>query len=340
MTAPLLSLPLSIMILDDNTAFLKNLGLHFENKRPYLLLNHPRTALQILRKRNYFNSKLYKHFKTVNPTELDHDTKLPTFDFESFRQILHDTDRFSETGILIIDYAMPEMSGIDFCREISDLPIKKIMVTGNTGYDTAVKAFNESLIDAFILKESKNILEQIEQAIIKLEIQYFNDVSKLLFANPLNIFKNNPTIYQEIFNQFVQNNALVEYYRLDLYGSYVGLDIFGNLYWLVIQSETEANDLLDIAQSSDADETIITCLKNRSHMVFLFSEADKKLPTSSWENFLLPITHTFKYEDKSFSVSMVKDKSFGLKKEKIQSLQDYLTICGVHSNIDVIPSPT
>ena len=52
--------------------------------------------------------------------------------------------------VAVMDVAMPELNGMEFCRRITDPSIRKIVLTGKADEHVAVKSFNEGLIDRFI----------------------------------------------------------------------------------------------------------------------------------------------------------------------------------------------
>ena len=91
----------------------------------------------------------------------------------SILQIARRLERFSHLSVIIIDYAMPAMSGLDVCRSIKDLPVKKILLTGMAGDSTAVDAFNEGLIDFFLVKQDARLSERLPVEVDRLQREYF-----------------------------------------------------------------------------------------------------------------------------------------------------------------------
>lgn len=109
-------------------------------------------------------------------------------DVFSIHKMMYIPDRFAEISVAVIDYAMPAMNGLEFCAATSDLPMKKIILTGQAGHSTAVRAFNEKLIDRFIMKGEYGFLKTLREAIHNLQRDYFSDLSEVIIkdleANP------------------------------------------------------------------------------------------------------------------------------------------------------------
>ncbi len=83
-----------------------------------------------------------------------------------------DAARHDLIGVVIVDFAMPNMSGLEVCREIRGLPFKKILLTGKTGDKTAVAAFNEGLIDRFLVKQDPELPRKLPSEVLYLEQEF------------------------------------------------------------------------------------------------------------------------------------------------------------------------
>ena len=75
------------------------------------------------------------------------------------------------------------MNGLEFCRNIQNLPIRKIMLTGRADTKLAVEAFNQKIIDKFLLKDvAEEIENTIYDALIEEQKVYFEKLSSSLPA--------------------------------------------------------------------------------------------------------------------------------------------------------------
>jgi CheY-like chemotaxis protein len=84
-----------------------------------------------------------------------------------------DPARFSRVSVAIVDFAMPGMTGVELCRKIKHLPVKKVLLTGKTGDSTAVAAFNEGLINLFLVKHDPDLPGKLRRIILELQYDYF-----------------------------------------------------------------------------------------------------------------------------------------------------------------------
>lgn len=81
-------------------------------------------------------------------------------------------------GMIVLDYTMPEMSGVEVARKICKYSIPKILLTGQATTAEALLAFNDGLIDRYIAKDENNVLVILKDYILELEEKYFALVNK------------------------------------------------------------------------------------------------------------------------------------------------------------------
>jgi CheY-like chemotaxis protein len=100
-------------------------------------------------------------------------------DLERIYRICEQPQRFATPSVVVVDYSMPQMNGLEFCAAIAHLPCKKILFTGAADEKIAVNAFNRGLIDRYIQK-SPTGAGQLEQQIRTLQNAYFDDREETL----------------------------------------------------------------------------------------------------------------------------------------------------------------
>ncbi len=108
------------------------------------------------------------------------DQRTIAIDVERIHRIASQEQRFAIPSVLVVDYSMPQMSGIDFCKAMQQLPCKKILFTGTGDEKIAVDAFNKGLIDRYIRKHDRNALDRLEEEIDVLQQAFFLDRSETL----------------------------------------------------------------------------------------------------------------------------------------------------------------
>jgi len=83
--------------------------------------------------------------------------------------------RYDQISVVVVDFDMPGFNGVQFCRSIANLPIRKLMLTGKATDEMAVNAFNEGAIDYFLKKEDPALDQHLERQIAALQHRYFRD---------------------------------------------------------------------------------------------------------------------------------------------------------------------
>ncbi|RZL07565.1 MAG: response regulator, partial [Rubrivivax sp.] len=63
------------------------------------------------------------------------------------------TGRYDLTRVLVVDYSMPGMDGLQVLDGIVDWPGSRVLLTGQADEQIAVNAFNRGLIDQFLAKQ-------------------------------------------------------------------------------------------------------------------------------------------------------------------------------------------
>src|SRR5206468_8133381 len=97
---------------------------------------------------------------------------------------IYSSARFRDVSVVIIDYHMQEINGIDVCKELINHPSKKILLTGSPDKDKiAIDSFNSGIIHRFINKADPDFLPQLKQAIAQLKETYFRDLSIKILPN-------------------------------------------------------------------------------------------------------------------------------------------------------------
>jgi len=210
---------------------------------------------------------------------------------------------------------------------LKDSPIKKIMLTGDADQSLAVDAFNEGLIDKFILKKDANVGQKINAAILELQDKYFLNLSQVLLKN-LNTQPNSclkDPKFAEFFNEICQTQKIHEYYLINILGSYLLLKEDGELLWFTVASEEDMDYYHELAESDGASEDILKLLKERRKIPYfhkLYAYVDAK--GINWEAYMHD-AQKIEGENTTFYYALVsKPDLFEIKKDKTLSFKDYL----------------
>lgn len=161
------------------------------------------------------------------------------------------------------------------------------MLTAEADKDTVIEAFNNGLIDKFILKTSKNMHSELAFAVHDLTQRYFIELSKsIVNGHPslVNVFNN--ALFQKILSKIALETHAIEYYLIDNSGSILFLDKDAKATWLFIRHKDELKEQLDLLHGYDLPAKIMTSVINMKKILFLLTEKDYKKPIDDWLKYL------------------------------------------------------
>lgn len=284
-----LSHPITVLFLDDNQGFLDSLEMELGDYGRLVTFTNPQAAQTVLAQSK--KDILQNVSKVFNDADLDTlNEKHVDLDISNIHELIYDNSRFNHVAVLGVDYQMPTITGVEFCRSIQeDVNVYKIMLTAEAGKDTAIEAFNEGIIDKFLLKQSEHLCEQIVTAIEELKEKYFHNLTKSLINNlgiGLSNLLKSPE-FLKLFNETLQSSHAVEYYLLDTSGSYLFLDESGYPTWLIVRSEEDYQEQIELLEGLGASEQMIADLMSREKILFMLSEEEYEEPVEKWADCML-----------------------------------------------------
>ncbi|HHF0530468.1 TPA: response regulator [Legionella anisa] len=264
--------PIKVIFLDDSRSFLDALDLEFGAQLNMLTLTNPDTAIQTID--NHSQNITKSVFKMMNDVDTDTTTdRVIGFEVGNMLSIIYDKTRFDHVAILVVDYEMPNINGIEFCQKLKERKIFRIMLTAEADKDTAIKAFNNGLIDKFILKTNAELYSEITLAVQELTQRYFKELSGGIIsehASSIGDLLDNKS-YLQLFAEVVSKVQPVEYYLVDTSGSFVFLDKDANPTWLIVKHNNELDEQLELLQGYEVPEQIIESVAKKEKLLFLLS---------------------------------------------------------------------
>lgn len=291
--------PLTTIFLDDDEVFLNLIRSELDKHGKINIFTDSNQAIETINAdKENISSRIFKSHKEVDN---DHPSiKQIDLDIGQIKHAIYDADRFNHTGVLLVDYQMPNATGIDVCRLITNRQAFKVLLTAEASLDTAIEAFNEAVIDKFVPKSTHDLLNVLSGIVCELNKKYFHDISKPILSNLDEKLSTTleTEIFIELFNNVFHESNAVEYYLLDTSGSYLFLDKTGFPTWLVIRNEQNFNDQLEILSGLKASSEMIKNLQSRSKLLFLLDENEYQQPVEEWNTNLLdakPLTDALWY---------------------------------------------
>jgi CheY-like chemotaxis protein len=320
--------PTTVIFVDDSNDFLMNFSLQFDPKLSYRLYDSPLDALRYINDEDELpelNQRCFSEYADGTRCPITNHTI--NVDIGTIHREIYNPRRFSVASVIIVDFAMPSMNGLEFCERLKDHPSKKILLTGQAGEKTAVQAFNDGIIDRFILKSHPNVIHTINEAIHELQLGYFHDTAEMI-VNALSVnapnFLKDPTFSDFFFNEICKSHNIVEYYLTETTGSFLLLNADAEPHWLIIKRKTDLQIYKEFAVDNNAPQSIIAALDTGEKIPY-FWHANDYFQTSwpMWENSLHPAK---KFGgDEIYYYAIIKDlNTSGFNREEILSYNNYL----------------
>jgi CheY-like chemotaxis protein len=318
-------IPSTVLFVDDDPAYLFNIGFEIDNKIPLLSCDKPRDVIPLLENHSTANDFAKTFISHWDNEELD----LPVnwvmkTDINRLYECIYNPNRFSTISTLVVDYSMPGLNGAELCDLLREHPIKKIMLTGAADYHIAIQLFNAGLIDFFIVKDAADMSAQLNSAIRKAQQSYFNEATSSFIQSIPKISSCLSHLhFWEFLNEFFYKNHFSEYYLTDDTGSFIFLDFQGNPTWMVVASDQDIERYCDIAIDNEAPNDIINVLQKKEKILFFPTEQDKKISVLNWHDYLHPAIPLPSVE--GFYYSIITDiKTPHLNQEKIISHKSFM----------------
>ncbi len=257
--------PTKVAIIDDEQDYLEQINLLVNDDVACELFTSPLQALKVMRADKTKNERFVKECSSqwgnlTSMVQLEHD-------MTDLHRFVYDDRRFDRFSIMVVDYDMPEMNGLELCQQLRDPWIKKILITGKADSGIAIQAFNRGLIDQFIRKEEENIDLHLNAAIDKLSHQYFTGIYA---SNHEPLSQKAPYLLDKYFvawfKQLCQTHDVVEYYlkKNILISEFLLVDRAGAFKFLILQTPEQATVQYEVAlDDKSVPEHLLTAIHNR-----------------------------------------------------------------------------
>lgn len=157
---PFVQIPRRVIYIDDDGKMLDALRMTMQTEAAREFINSPDAALQSISQEMLYWTSIEMLLATVQERRMDGFAEARQYVESYFR----DWRRFHLTGVLIVDYNMPGMNGLELLKRISACPARRVLLTGVADAEIAVRAFNSGLIQKFIPKNTPNLYGEIQRS--------------------------------------------------------------------------------------------------------------------------------------------------------------------------------
>lgn len=257
--------PTTCAFVDDSSDFLTNLSLQLDAQLSYKLFDSPIDALVTLNTQYRdltLTQKYFSRYRYVEDFSLSN--HVIDFDLNKIHREVYDEHRFEEVSVAVIDYVMPEIDGLEFCRQLKNPLLRKVLLTGKADEKFAVQAFNDGIIDRFIRKHDAGALTKLNQIIFELQREYFYTAQKalsdtLMVGTPRFLHDRR---FAALFKSLCEQKRIIEFYLCANPDGMLLLNADGLASLLVVYSEKDMQAQYEIAFDQAAPQKLLDELKS------------------------------------------------------------------------------
>lgn len=284
--------PTLVVLVDDSASFIASMEFQMS---PSVAVKSFQDAHEALR---WIDSTYGRGKQGYLPIRVSHDDQALSperraiaLDVDWIYRIAMDPKRFHAPAVIIVDYAMPQMNGVDFCRALQELPCKKILFTGEANEMVAVEAFNQGLIDRYLKKSDAQALDRLELEIAALEREYFVEKSgtlKDLLARHSFSFLSDDT-FAQLVNSLAAQYGFVEHFLFADPAGILFLGADGKPALMVVETQAGLASHLEAAQDYGAPASLQAALREEKVVPFFWNSGGMYTEASvDWERYCLP----------------------------------------------------
>ncbi len=280
--------PTTTVYIDDNKDFLSALTLKSE-PGSFKTFSDPHEGLSYIEAQ----TKLVEDFGRGEPVSPDINTPyklvLPQ---NHICQKLNSLNRFAEPSILVIDYSMPHLNGLELCAQLSNPNTKKILLTGVANEKQAISALNSELIDFYIDKNEHDLSGRLNTIIGTINKRYFNDLLPMSthdakFQIPF-LFDSD---FADFFEQTCEDLNIVEYYYVTNPGGFLMIDRQGVMSRIIVQTARDLQESIEEVRQRGANQECLDTLESGKYIPF-FQNHDGQFEANylaHWKEHIYPI---------------------------------------------------
>lgn len=288
-TLPVYQHPASTVLVDDSRSFLSSLAFQLTPRFGCRTFYDAREALAWLRTEQQSRAGTGREAIRVGYDEDSDslDRRNVSLYLDRIYRIVMDRRRFGTPAVLVVDYAMPEMTGVELCTQLREMPIKKILLTGQADERIAIDAFNRKLIDCFIKKSDPGAIDMLRTEIPRLQQAFFNEQTltlKDLLARHVYAFLDDPAIgavVEDLSNRY----RFVEHYLFPNPPGILFFDERGKPTLMVIETAEGLTAQYEVAIDQGAPAELLAALRE-FRVVPFFSDTGGMYLKQIGENWL------------------------------------------------------
>ena len=208
--------PITIVFLDDSPSFLDSLKMDLfpHGGDRFQFFTNQTAAIEHIKAHQENLTGSILNIIDKNEVDLSSD-HVVGFDISNIYKMARNKARFSVVGVTVVDYEMPEESGLIVCQKLNKIAVRKLLLTAIDDQAAVIQAFNEGVVDKYLRKQSTTLPEQIMHSLEFLKQRYFATLSHTLVEclgeRLVSLWQN--LKYQALFNNIKKRKYSAKFFQ-------------------------------------------------------------------------------------------------------------------------------
>lgn len=256
--------PTTVLVVDDDPLFLDSFTFRYGSTYSCRTTTSPEEAVALV-EAGYRTEDRQIVAPASTPSD-EASRRALVFNSAQIADRVRDPTRFGVVSVALIDYAMPRLTGLELCRRLRTRTVKLVLLTGKAGHETAVNAFNEGLIDAYLTKQDPELPAKVQQHIERLQFEYFesrSSATQLLTRFDDTSFPDDPE-FARFFTRLAQERRWVEYYLMGTPPGYLAATAVGEQSVILIHDDDGMTAQIEAAAAAGAPPELRSALAART----------------------------------------------------------------------------
>jgi CheY-like chemotaxis protein len=288
--------PTSIVLVDDDQPFLDSLAFSPVGDFRHTAFTRPDDALRFILARHRLLPRIddffVPHDDEIDAGRAQPGDRLLQLKADRITAIANDPARLDVVSVVVIDFDMPVMTGLQLCRALTNYPVRKLMLTGKAGTEVGVQALNEGLIDGYLVKQDANLGRILHGSIAQQQQAFFKELTqplRLALCWDELAFTGDSDFALE-FQGLLAQRQVIEMYVSSLPPGYLCRKSDGTIEMAVVYDDQALENHAEIAREAGADAELINLLERRA-VLPLFPNGSFYIEAyaASWRTYVFPL---------------------------------------------------
>jgi CheY-like chemotaxis protein len=248
MQLPLYHRPSAVLFLDDDVSYLDTMGLAMPDDWCLQLYSRVDEFIaHVNRQNSLWEQDVEQHQIMVN--RWHQGVSLPS---QMLQYWTHGDQRYALANACVVDYAMPAMDGLKVLANSPAWLTFRVLLTGKADEHTAVRAFNQGLIERFITKQHPELAKYLIDTLM----QYYDaplDFHDGIWRSALSkrhILLLRDAALISALRWLIRSQRWVEYVILPDPFGVMALDENARVYWLQLELQEDLGCAAELAREA------------------------------------------------------------------------------------------